>query len=82
MRAPSTIQKKIACLLPAEARIFGVELGLSGYGEHQGMIDPLATHSDVILTPLNITLVDFLVLYRDANDSMVLKGNFACRFEN
>ena len=30
-------------------------------------MDLLATLSDAILSPLNITLVDFLVLYREAN---------------
>ena len=55
-------------LLPAMARIFGAELGFSSYGEHQAVMDLLAKHCDAVLSPLNITLTDFLVLYRDANE--------------
>ena len=61
-------RKKIATLLPAAARIFGAELGLSSYGEHQAVLDLLAIHCDAVLSPLNISLKDFLVLYRDANE--------------
>eukprot|EP01083_Nonionella_stella_P291165 990785_1 len=60
-------RKKFAKLLPAAARIFGAELGLSSYGEHQAVVDLLARHCDNVLSPLNITLIDFLVLYRDSN---------------
>ena len=60
-------RKKFAMLLPAAARIFGAELGFSSYGEHQAVMDLLAKHCDAVLSPLNITLTDFLVLYRDAN---------------
>ena len=61
-------RKKFAQLLPAAARIFGAELCLSAYREHQGVLDLLATHQDVVLSPLNITNVDFLVLYREVNE--------------
>ena len=61
-------RKKFATLLPAAARIFGAELGLLSYGEHQAVVDLLARHCDNVLSPLNITLIDFLVLYRDANE--------------
>ena len=61
-------RNKFAMLLPAAARIFGAELGLSSYGEHQAVMDLWAKHCDAVLSPLNITLTDFLVLYRDANE--------------
>ena len=61
-------KKKIAMLLPAAARIFGAEQGLSEYGEHQAVVDLLATHCDAVLAPLNTSLKDFLILYRDANE--------------
>ena len=60
-------RKNFAKLLPAAARIFGGELGLFSYGEHQAVVGLLARHSDAVLSPLNITLVDFLVMYQDMN---------------
>ena len=65
-------RKKFAKLLPAAARIFGAELGLSSYGYHQAVVDLLARHSDAILSPLNITLIGVLVLYRDANELAII----------
>ena len=41
---------------------------ISSYGEHQGVMGLLATHSDAILSTLNIALVDFLVLYSDETE--------------
>jgi len=65
-------RKKFAKLLSAAARFFEAELGLSSYGYHQAVVDLLARYSDAILSPLNITLIGVLVLYRDANELAII----------
>ena len=59
-------------LLPAAARVFLAQFGVEYYGVHQVVMDLLAVHSDEILTPLRITLIDFLLLYREANEIAIL----------
>ena len=59
-------------LLPAAARIFLAQCGVESHRAHQVIMDLLAMHSDEILSPLNNTLIDFLVIYIKANELLIL----------
>ena len=59
-------------LLPTAARIFLAQFGVEAYGVHQVVMDLLAMHSDEILSPLNNTLTDFLLIYREVNELAIL----------
>ena len=72
-RAHQRRYKNTFCkLLPAAACVFLAQFGVEFYGGHQVVMDLLAMHSDEMLSPLNITLVDFLVMYREANELAIL----------
>ena len=61
-------------LLPTAARIFLAQYGVESYGTHQVIMNLLAMHSDAdeILSPLNTTPINVLVIYREANELAIL----------
>jgi hypothetical protein len=59
-------------LLPKAAKVFIAQHGISGYNEHQAVVDLIATLPDEVLSATKMTTREFLIFYRKTNSLAVL----------
>ncbi len=59
-------------LLPKAVKVFIAQHGISGYSEHQAVVDLIATLPDEVLSATKMTTREFLIFYRKTNSIAVL----------